>query len=124
VVKLYVEIDTSKGLFESLDIKWCNQTYHQSLDYIGIPFRCAKCHRTGHLMRNCKGNWVDSSSESLEDHSTGYMEEEDYEGGGGFCASPGGSDSPTNPGDELLGKLFTCDPALFKVLLLLLKGTI
>jgi hypothetical protein len=27
----------------------------QTLDYLGVPFRCTRCRQTGHLRRDCKG---------------------------------------------------------------------
>jgi len=55
VGKFLVEVDIHGGLHESLDIVWRERKFKQCLDYMGIPFRCNRCHNTGHLRRDCKG---------------------------------------------------------------------
>jgi hypothetical protein len=58
VNKVLVELDIHGGLHESLDIVWRERKKKQHLDYLGIPFRCNRCHSTGHLRRDCKGGEV------------------------------------------------------------------
>ena len=41
------------GCPDHIEISWKNQTINQRLDFWGIPFRCAACRRTGHLVKNC-----------------------------------------------------------------------
>jgi hypothetical protein len=53
MARIYVEIDIQAGLPEILEIDWRNQLITQRLDYLGIPFRCSLCRRTGHLRRDC-----------------------------------------------------------------------
>jgi hypothetical protein len=48
VARVMVEIDIHDGLLECLDIDWRGKIYRQRLDYLGIPFRCAICKKTGH----------------------------------------------------------------------------
>jgi hypothetical protein len=61
--KVMVEIDTSSGLPESLEILWRGRRHLQPLDYLGIPFRCNLCRATGHLRRSCPGIAPPDSSE-------------------------------------------------------------
>jgi hypothetical protein len=42
-----------------LEIGWPDRRFTQNLDYLGIPFRCSICHKTGHLRRNCSGRFDD-----------------------------------------------------------------
>jgi hypothetical protein len=53
MARIYVDIDIQAGLPEVLEIDWRSQLYAQRLDYLGIPFRCSLCRRTGHLRRDC-----------------------------------------------------------------------
>jgi hypothetical protein len=39
-------------------------TVLQKLDYLGLPFRCLRCRRTGHLKDNCLGLSDEEDSES------------------------------------------------------------
>jgi hypothetical protein len=59
-----VEIDIHLGLLESLEIYWRGHTVTQRLDYLGIPFRCSICRRTGHLRRDCTGELEAEESEA------------------------------------------------------------
>jgi hypothetical protein len=53
MAKVYVELDIQAGLPEVLEIDWRNHLITQRLDYLGIPFRCSFCRRTGHLRKDC-----------------------------------------------------------------------
>jgi hypothetical protein len=53
--RVLVEIDITAGLPEKLEIDWRGRKFLQTLDYLGIPFRCNNCRETGHLRRNCPG---------------------------------------------------------------------
>jgi hypothetical protein len=53
MARIYVELDIQAGLPDILEIDWRNQLITQRLDYLGIPFRCSLCRRTGHLRRDC-----------------------------------------------------------------------
>jgi hypothetical protein len=54
--KFLVEIDIHNGVLETIDIEWRGHTIRQNLDYLGIPFRCTLCRRTGHLRNVCTGH--------------------------------------------------------------------
>lgn len=41
------------GYPDHIEISWKNQVINQRLDFWGIPFRCAACRKTGHLVKNC-----------------------------------------------------------------------
>jgi hypothetical protein len=58
VGKVLVELDIHGELLEAIDIEWHSKRKKQCLDYMGIPFRCNRCHCTGHLRRDCKGTEV------------------------------------------------------------------
>lgn len=53
LAKIYVEVDVQVGLPEVLEIDWRGQMISQDLDFLGLPFRCSFCRRTGHLRRDC-----------------------------------------------------------------------
>jgi hypothetical protein len=53
MAKIMVELDIHAGLPEVLNIDWRGHHFAQRLDYLGIPFRCSFCRRTGHLRRDC-----------------------------------------------------------------------
>jgi hypothetical protein len=53
LAKIYVEVDIQAGLPEVLEIEWRGRHIAQNLDFLGIPFRCSFCRRTGHLRRDC-----------------------------------------------------------------------
>jgi hypothetical protein len=68
VGKVMVEMDTSTGLPESLEILWRGRRLLQPLDYLGIPFRCNLCRATGHLRRSCPGKIPLDQSEEEDLH--------------------------------------------------------
>ena len=53
--RLLVEIDIHTGLLETLEIVWCGYHLSQTLDYLGIPFKCSWCQKTSHLWWDCVG---------------------------------------------------------------------
>jgi hypothetical protein len=59
-----VEMDITQGLPENLEIEWRGRRRIQSLDYLGVPFRCSIC-RTFKmsLQRRC-GNELNQRSPS------------------------------------------------------------
>ena len=48
--RFLVEMDISKGLPEKVCLDSSRGSWTQILDYEGIPFRCRKCHKTGHIV--------------------------------------------------------------------------
>jgi len=51
--RILVHLDLLDGLSEYINIQWRNATRRQMLDYEGVPFRCRRCHKVGHLFRDC-----------------------------------------------------------------------
>jgi hypothetical protein len=41
---ILMDLNISGGLVDSIFIQLGKNTYHQSIDYEGIPFRCGRCH--------------------------------------------------------------------------------
>ena len=46
-------MDLRNGLASDIDIKIGDTIFNQSLDYIGIPFKCNRCHSHGYLASQC-----------------------------------------------------------------------
>jgi len=86
----------------------------QHLDYLGIPFRCTICKRTGHLRHECPNIFVsladDDSSDEMLGHSATLLEEEqdplDYPG-------ISSEDNPTAPNTIFVCKLKHFFPKLY-----------
>jgi hypothetical protein len=66
--RILVEMDVHSGLSKLLEIDWRGRRYIQRLDYLGIPFRCSICHRTGHLQRTWPGRREEEVSEDTALH--------------------------------------------------------
>jgi hypothetical protein len=64
--RILVEVDIFNGLSESIVIDWRGRSFSQPLDYLGLPFRCNICRKTGHLRRDCKGKLLEELSEEEE----------------------------------------------------------
>jgi hypothetical protein len=64
MAKVLVDVDLHARLLESLEIDWRGLIMVQRLDYLGIPFWCTLCRRTGHLRRDCQHSMGDSDSEA------------------------------------------------------------
>jgi hypothetical protein len=62
--KVLVEMNIHGGLPELLEIEWRGKQYSQRLDYLGIPFRCSRCHSIGHRRKFCRGR---EDKEAYED---------------------------------------------------------
>ena len=48
--KVLVLIDIWNGLAFDIVIKHGESVFSQSLDYVGVPFKCNRCHGYGHLV--------------------------------------------------------------------------
>ena len=46
-------MDLRNGLASKIDIKHGDSVFSQTLDYVGIPFKCNRCHNYGHLVSHC-----------------------------------------------------------------------
>lgn len=51
--RILVNMDTRGGLYEHITIQWRDSDRRQIIDYEGIPYRCRRCHKVGHLYRDC-----------------------------------------------------------------------
>ncbi|KAH9321970.1 hypothetical protein KI387_016609, partial [Taxus chinensis] len=49
LVRIYVEINLSKGLLDIILLKWGNSQWEQVLDYENTTFRCRMCHHASYL---------------------------------------------------------------------------
>lgn len=50
---ILVYLDTKEGLEEKITLQWKNFTSIQILDYEGDSFRCQRCHKVGHIYKEC-----------------------------------------------------------------------
>jgi hypothetical protein len=106
MAKVLVEVDIHVGLLESLEIDWRGHIIIQRLDYLGIPFRCTLCRRTGHLRKDCQQAYgVLDSEDSMEDltkdlYSTGVDSQET-----GDFTTVRAEESPELPNTTFVGKL-------------------
>lgn len=62
--KILVAVDIHSGLLETIDIQWRGHTICQKLDYMGLPFQCTFCRKTGHLRSDCRGFSEDEESKN------------------------------------------------------------
>lgn len=53
---ILVEFDITKGLQKMISLDSPLVSWNIPLDYEGIPFRCRKCHLTGHLAATCSSS--------------------------------------------------------------------
>lgn len=51
--RLLINLDTRGGLQEYVTIQWMDSSRRQIIDYEGITYRCRRCHKVGHLYRDC-----------------------------------------------------------------------
>ena len=51
--RVLVLLDFRNGLPADLVIERGSSEFSQPLDYLGVPFRCNRCHVFGHLMAEC-----------------------------------------------------------------------
>lgn len=49
-VWILLKLDTRKGLKEDIEIEHSSSSYIKPLDYEGVPFRCRRWHKIGHLV--------------------------------------------------------------------------
>lgn len=50
VARVLVDLDLSKGLYESIELISGWHCYTQLLDYVLVPFRYFRCHAYGHIL--------------------------------------------------------------------------
>lgn len=51
--RILVNLDTRGGLQEFITIQWRDTSRKKIIDYEGITYRCRRCHKVGHLYRDC-----------------------------------------------------------------------
>lgn len=56
LAEILVHLDTREGLEEHITLHWKHYSHTQILDYEGVPFRCRRCHKVGHLYKECPLN--------------------------------------------------------------------
>jgi hypothetical protein len=70
MAQIFVELDPSEGLYESIKLVVGNQNYVQLLDYLNLPFWCVRFHCVVHVVVDCdkgpikkipKVDWVEPS---------------------------------------------------------------
>jgi len=54
--RILVHMDTRGGLQEHITIQWRTYTWQHLLDYEGVPYRSRRCHKVGHIYRDCPLN--------------------------------------------------------------------
>lgn len=50
---ILVYLDIREGLEAQITLHWWRFTRIQLLDYEGVPFHCRRCHKVGHLFKEC-----------------------------------------------------------------------
>jgi hypothetical protein len=112
-----VEVDIHCGLLETLDIQWRDQYFSQRLDYLGIPFHCTLCRKTGHLRNSCQGYEEEEESENSRLRKMPRVDSPEFVLAAREVPGPVSSDSPNDSGsDTLIGKLKVHCPSLFNTL--------
>lgn len=53
LARILVHMDTREGLEEKITLQWGKYSWVQILDYEEVPFRCRRCHRVGHIFKEC-----------------------------------------------------------------------
>jgi hypothetical protein len=116
--KILVEMDVHGGLPELLEIDWRGCRIVQRLDYLGIPFRCSICHKTGHLRNTCMGREEEEISEDTTLHrDLGDLEDEVASIGVDYCVPPLESTPSPERDDTFMGKLSFYCPTLYNTYL-------
>ena len=49
VAHIIVNLDLQEELVENIELKVRDKVHVQAIDYIGIPFKCNRCHKYGHI---------------------------------------------------------------------------
>lgn len=53
MARILVHLDTRAGLEEKITLHKRHFSRKKLLDYEGVPFRCKRCHKVGHLYKDC-----------------------------------------------------------------------
>jgi hypothetical protein len=111
VARVMVEIDIHVGLLECIDIDWRGKLFRQSLDYLGIPFRCTLCRKMGHLRNVCPGRIDEEQSEESMLEHTARMDSPIVNNTPTYPDLPDSGDSTTS--ETITGKLKSICPYSF-----------
>lgn len=58
MVVFLIELYINKGLILELEIVSGKFSFTQFIDYRRLPFRCRKCRRVNHLLKNCSADFT------------------------------------------------------------------
>eukprot|EP01018_Ginkgo_biloba_P022058 Gb_03022 [translate_table: standard] len=69
IARIFVSLDLREGLAKNMVLQKGTHSFVQTLDYVGVPFRCNRCHIYGHLVAECSLSfkrrvWVKKSQSS------------------------------------------------------------
>ena len=53
VARILVSLNPREGLAEAMTLKYREMEFVQKIDYEKLPFRCHRCHKYGHLAKEC-----------------------------------------------------------------------
>jgi hypothetical protein len=114
MAKILVEVDVHAGLMEVLEIEWRGLVFIQRLDYLGIPFRCTLCRRTGHLRKECTNIYGSLADEdSMEDTQQAMSHRIDEASDTLDYPGLSSEDNPTTTDSTFVGKLKHYCPNLY-----------
>jgi hypothetical protein len=72
VVHLLVELDLSKGLYESIMLVAGECSCVQVLDYLNVPFQCVIFHSFGHVVEDYEIKFLKRNQIFSRDHSNSH----------------------------------------------------
>jgi len=99
--QILVHIDTSGGFQEYITIQWRNFSHRQNLDYEGVPFKCRRYHKVGHLFKDFPLNKNSKNSDGGEVGKT-IPPKSNQNQGKWVCNSDEGKQSDPAPIDQSL----------------------
>lgn len=76
--RILVHLDTKEVLQEHITLQWRNISRVQNLDYEGVPFRCKRCHKVGHLFQDCPLNMKNKAGEASKGEPVGINHLKDH----------------------------------------------
>jgi hypothetical protein len=67
VARILVHINLRECLAEDIELVLRGKTFKQKLDYVGVPFRCRRCHKKGHVVRQCRLPFIPKGKNQVKD---------------------------------------------------------